>query len=416
MDKFIIKGGTKLNGKVRISGAKNATLPILASTILASGEHTILNAPEVRDVNTMRKLLYYMGAKINDGERLQIRFNKIEEPEAPYDLVKTMRASSLVLGPLLARTGFARVSLPGGCTIGARPLNLHIEALKAMGAEFELTQGYIEAKAKKLTGAHIHFDTVSVTGTENIMMAATLAEGTTIIENAAREPEINDLANYLRAMGSKISGDGTDKITIEGVTSLKAGTHKIIPDRIETGTFMIAAAITGGNMTLENTIPEHVDALTDKLRSINVNIETEGSVIRVRGPEKIPATNITTLPYPGFATDLQAQFMTLMSIANGTSVITETIFENRFQHVPELIRMGAQIIIEGSSAIVKGTDKLIGAPVMATDLRASASLILAALVANGDTEINRIYHIDRGYEKIEDKLINLGANISRVQV
>lgn len=414
MDKFIINGGNGLTGSVKISGAKNAALPILASTILAEGDHTIANVPEVKDVNTMRKLLSYMGATITDGHELHVNFDKLSNPEAPYELVKTMRASSLVLGPLVARTGLARVSMPGGCTIGARPLNMHTDALKAMGAEINLEHGYIEAKASKLKGAHIYFDTTTVTGTENIMMAATLARGKTVIENAAREPEVADLANYLIKMGAKITGQGTDKIIIEGVDKLRASTHQIIPDRIETGTFLITAAHTGGSVNIENGTPQYLNALIDKLRSINVNIEIAGDNIMVRGPGRVEATNITTLPYPGFATDLQAQFMTLMATAEGTSIITETIFENRFQHVAELNRMGADITIEGSTAVVKGVDRLIGAQVMATDLRASASLIIAALTAEGTTEINRIYHIDRGYEHIEEKFINLGADIKRV--
>lgn len=414
MDKFIVNGGNKLFGRVRISGAKNATLPILASTILATGEHVITNIPEVKDVTTMRKLLSYMGVANTDGKELRVCFDSIEKPEAPYELVKTMRASSLVLGPLVARTGYAKVSLPGGCTIGARPLNMHTAALKAMGAEIKLEHGYIEAKAKKLKGANIYFDTVSVTGTENMMMAATLADGKTVIDNAAKEPEVSDLANYLRKMGARIDGDGTDRITIDGVEKLQASTHSIIPDRIETGTFIIAAAITGGSINIENGTPEYLEALIDKLRSVGVNIEIMDNNIRVRAPEKVKATNITTQPYPGFATDLQAQFMALMSVAGGASIITENIFENRFQHVAELNRMGADIKIKGSSAFVRGVDKLIGAQVMATDLRASASLILAALTAENTTEINRIYHIDRGYEHIELKLNELGANISRV--
>jgi len=413
MDKFIVNGGNKLEGNVKVSGAKNSALPILAASILAKGEHVITNVPEVKDVHTMRNLLSHMGAKTSDGSKLHINFDKLETPEAPYDLVKTMRASSMVLGPLLARAGYAKVSLPGGCTIGARPLNLHVEALKHMGAEINLEHGYIEAKAKKLRGASIHFDTVSVTGTENIMMAATLAEGRTTIENAAREPEVIDLANYLKKMGAKISEEGTDRIIIDGVDSLKAASHNVIPDRIETGTFMIAAAMTNGSITLENTFTGFLEALTEKLRSVGVSIETEKDAIRVLGPKRVLAANITTAPFPGFATDLQAQFMALMSIADGTSIITETIFEKRFQHVAELNRMGADISVEGSTAVVKGQPSLVGAPVMATDLRASASLILAALAADGYTEINRIYHIDRGYEKIEEKFNNLGANIKR---
>lgn len=414
MDKLIIKGGKILNGTVRVSGAKNAALPILASTILASGEHIVTNVPELKDVNTMRRLLAHMGATTSDGHELHVEFNNITTPEAPYDLVKTMRASSLVLGPLVARTGFARVSLPGGCTIGARPLNFHIEALKAMGAEIKLERGYIEASAKRLNGARIYFDTVTVTGTENIMMAATLAKGKTVIKNAAREPEVGDLANYLIKMGARIKGVGTDKLIIRGVDQLRGSTHSIIPDRIETGTLMIAAAAAGGSIIIEGGAPQYLDALIEKLRAINVNVEIMEGAIRVRAPERVAATNITTQPYPGFATDLQAQFMALMATAKGTSIITETIFENRFQHVAELNRMGANITVEGSTAVVKGVDKLIGAEVMATDLRASASLVIAALRARNTTEINRIYHLDRGYERIEEKLGNLGADIKRI--
>lgn len=413
MDKFLIEGGTKLNGEVTISGAKNAALPILAATILADGEHIINNVPEVNDVRTMRKLLAFMGAKTSDGSNVHIEFSGIKNPEAPYELVKTMRASSMVLGPLLAKTGKAKVSLPGGCTIGARPLNLHIEALKAMGAKIKLEHGYIEATAKKLRGAEFYFDTLSVTGTENIMMAATLAQGTTRIENAAKEPEVVDLANFLIKMGADINGHGTDVITINGVESLKSATHTVIPDRIEAGTFLIAGALPDNSITINGCTPNHLEALVEKLRSININIERSDNQIRVRGTNAIKATNITTLPFPGFATDLQAQFMTLMSIAKGTSIVTETIFENRFQHVAELKRLGADITIEGSSAIVKGVDELVGAQVMATDLRASASLILAALIAKGTTEIQRIYHIDRGYEHIESKLNAIGAKITR---
>lgn len=413
MDKFIIEGGRELHGTVKVSGAKNAALPILASTMLASGPHTISNMPEVKDVRTMWKLLEYVGAEIHDGKELHANFDRVQRPEAPYEMVKTMRASSLVLGPMLTRTGYSKVSLPGGCTIGERPLNMHIEALRSMGAEINLEHGYIEAKASRLSGARVHFDNVTVTGTENIMMAATLAEGETVIENAAREPEVADLALYLRKMGAKIKGAGTDRIIIEGVKELHASTHRIIPDRIEAGTFMIAAAITGGTVTIEDGASNYLDALTEKLRSIKVRIETVGTSTRVHGPSKVTSANITTLPYPGFATDLQAQFMALMCFSEGTSIITETIFENRFQHAPELKRLGADITIEGPTAVVKGVKKLIGAPVMATDLRASASLILAALAAEGTTEVNRIYHIDRGYERIEEKLVSLGANIKR---
>jgi len=414
MEKLIIQGGKKLKGRVRVSGAKNAALPILAATILAPGEHVITRVPEVVDLKTMRRLLTHLGATISDGEELHIQFANVERPEAPYDLVKTMRASSIILGPMLARAGYARISLPGGCTIGARPLNLHIDALKKMGAEIELEQGYIIAKSKKLHGAKISFETITVTGTEDIMMAATLADGETIIENAACEPEVGDLADYLRKMGAKISGDGTHQIKIEGVEELHASSHEIIPDRIETGTLMIAAAITGGDVRIEGGNSSHLGDLIDKLRSINVTIETSKDCISVKSSGRVDSIDMTTLPFPGFATDLQAQFMALMTLAKGKSKISETIFENRFQHVAELNRMGANIKIEGSTALIEGVEKLKGAEVMATDLRASASLILAALAAEDQSIIQRIYHLDRGYEKIDEKLRTLGADIQRV--
>jgi len=413
MEKFIIEGGVRLGGEVTVSGAKNAALPILASTILAPGRHTIENLPMVSDIKVMRTLLPYIGAHISNGRALVVEIDEIKRPEAPYELVKTMRASSLVLGPLLARCGYAKVALPGGCTIGARPLNMHINALRAMGAEITLEHGYIEARAKRLEGQEILFDNPTVTGTENIMMAATLANGTTIIRNAAREPEVVDLTLYLKKMGAKIKGEGTDTIVIEGTERLSPSTHRIIPDRIEAGTFLIAAAATHGTVTVKGCIPEHLDALLLKLKEIGAAIEIMGDVIHINGPSKIKPTNITTLPYPGFPTDLQAQFMALLTMAEGTSIVTETIFENRFQHVPELVRMGADITVEGMTAVVKGAKKLVGTEVTATDLRASASLIIAALAAEGTTEVSGVYHIDRGYEKIEDKFSALGANIKR---
>lgn len=422
MDKLIIHGGKKLRGSVRISGAKNAALPCLAATILADGTHTLENIPQVDDILTMSKLLRHIGIEISaDRNTCVLKHSGDCNPIAPYEIVKTMRASSLVLGPMLARFGSARVSLPGGCAIGARPLNLHLKALEAMGADISIEDGYIQGRAKKLRGVAICFDNVTVTGTENIMMAATLARGTTVIENAAREPEIADLANYLTKMGARIDGAGTDKITIEGVDSLRAAKHAIIPDRIEAGTFACAAAITGGGLTIENCPANFVEALLMKLQAAGcaVKISAEGSGFVVSAPAggcgRLSATDITTAPYPGFATDLQAQFMTCMTVADGTSVIAETIFENRFMHVQELNRLGADIKVDGRTAIVRGVGKLTGAPVMATDLRASASLVLAALAAEGTTEIQRIYHLDRGYEQIEKKLISLGAEIERAR-
>ncbi len=443
MDKLIITGGRKLKGTVCISGAKNAALPCMAATILANGTHRLHNLPQVADVRTMSKLLGHIGAEIfpplakgGEGGFLQITTPPSCNPSAPYDIVKTMRASSLILGPMLAKFGRASVSMPGGCAIGARPLNLHLKALEAMGAKITLEEGYVNAEAKRLHGATINFDNVTVTGTENIMMAATLAKGTTVIENAAREPEIPDLAQ----MGARIQGAGTDRITIEGVDELHAAEHTIIADRIEAGTFACAAAITGGDITIEGCPAEFIEALLAKLKEAGCNVDInpptpplekggnslippfakggEGGFavpcFTIHSSHKLIATNLTTAPFPGFATDLQAQFMACMALAEGTSVINETIFENRFMHVQELIRLGADIKIEGHTAIVKGVPKLTGAPVMATDLRASASLVLAALAAEGTTELQRIYHLDRGYEHIENKLRELGADIERV--
>ncbi|MBI2342517.1 MAG: UDP-N-acetylglucosamine 1-carboxyvinyltransferase [Deltaproteobacteria bacterium] len=415
MDKLIIKGGKKLKGVVQISGAKNSALPNMAASILASGTHELANIPQVADVRTMRKLLAHTGAVCTAGSgTISIDTSHANKPEAPYDIVKTMRASSLVLGPMLARFGRAHVSLPGGCAIGARPLNLHLKALESMGAKINLDEGYINAESKRLHGATINFDGVTVTGTENIMMAATLAKGTTVLENAAKEPEVADLANYLKKMGANIEGAGTDKIIIEGVDALHAARHAIISDRIEAGTFACAAAITGADMTIENCPAEFIEALLGKLREAGCNVQPLPS-IRIHAPNHLKAVDITTSPYPGFATDLQAQFMACMTVAEGTSIISETIFENRFMHVQELTRLGADIKIDGHAAVVKGVRHLTGAPVMATDLRASASLLLAALRAEGTTEIQRIYHLDRGYENIEQKLIALGAEIERVK-
>ncbi|MCK9230084.1 MAG: UDP-N-acetylglucosamine 1-carboxyvinyltransferase [Syntrophales bacterium] len=416
MGRIIIQGGERLTGDVPISGAKNAALPILASSLLTEERCTFYNVPDLVDVHTIGKLLAGLGAEIEkDEESFRIQARKIENCEASYDLVKTMRASILVLGPLLARTGKARVSLPGGCAIGARPVNLHLKALRAMGADIDLHDGYVVATTKGLTGATIFFDTSTVTGTENIMMAATLARGTTVLENAAKEPEVENLARVLNGMGARVRGAGTDVITIEGVSLLHGVEDRIIADRVEAGTFMIAAAITGGDVLLKGCEPKHLEALMAKLREAGVTIETGEDEARVSVRRSIESVDLTTLPYPGFPTDLQAQMMALMSVGNGISVIRETVFENRFMHVNELMRMGADIVIDNNQAIVSGVERLRGAPVMATDLRASASLVLAGLVAEGKTELSRVYHIDRGYERIEKKLSRLGANIRRVR-
>ena len=414
MDKIVIKGGEPLHGDVQISGAKNAALPILASALLTSGENTFHNIPDLMDIKTIKKLLKSMGVQIDGNETCKVSAAKITSCDAPYDLVKTMRASVLVLGPLVARMGVARVSLPGGCAIGARPVNLHIKALQDMGAHVELNNGYIEAKAKKLKGADIYFDIQTVTGTENVMMAATLAEGTTVLNNAAREPEVVNLAHVLKGMGAKISGAGTDTIIIEGVTSLRPTEAEIIPDRIEAGTFMIAAGMTRGEINIIGCNPHHLEALINKLRDTGMKISPIKSGLKVSSGEKINSVDVKTLPYPGFPTDLQAQMMAYMSIGSGLSVISETVFENRFMHVSELLRMGADIVIQGGNAIVRGVPMLHGAQTMATDLRASASLILAALAAEGTTEISRVYHIDRGYQAIEKKFFALGADIKRM--
>lgn len=416
MDKLIIKGGKRLTGDVTVSGSKNAALPIFVSTILAPGTHEIQNVPFLRDINTTIKVLESLGSSIEgNGNVVRIDNSRLSGHEATYDLVKTMRASVLVLGPLLARFGKARVSLPGGCAIGARPINLHLKGLEALGAEIILEHGYVEARARRLRGARINFDISTVGGTEHLMMAAATAKGETILENAAREPEIPELAEVLTKMGAKIEGAGTDTIRIIGVSELQPVTHSVMPDRIEAGTFMTAAAITGGDIRIHNMRPDHLDALVFKLQDAGVEITHKDNVLRVKGPRRIRSVNIKTRPYPGFPTDMQAQMMALMTVAEGTSVISENIFENRFMHVSELLRFGADIIIEGNSATVKGVKKLSGAPVMATDLRASASLILAGLAADNTTEISRIYHLDRGYEAIEKKLAGLGADIVRVK-
>jgi UDP-N-acetylglucosamine 1-carboxyvinyltransferase len=415
VDKIVIRGGKPLYGDVQISGAKNAALPVLTAALLTDGTCTFSNIPNLVDIKTIYKLLRNMGVEVEDGPTVSINAGKITQSVAPYDLVKTMRASILVLGPLVARTGYARVSLPGGCAIGARPVNLHIKALQDMGASVELHGGYIEAKADKLKGADIYFDLPTVTGTENIMMAATLAEGTTVLNNAAREPEIVNLADVLKNMGARITGAGTDVITITGVTSLAPVEASIIPDRIEAGTFMIAAGMTHGEINVRGCNAQHLEALINKLRDTGMKITPIDGGLKVAAGSKIHSVDIKTLPHPGFPTDLQAQMMAYMSIGSGLSVISETVFENRFMHVSELLRMGADIAIEGGSAIVRGVPQLYGAQVMATDLRASASLILAALVAQGKTEISRVYHLDRGYENIENKFSALGADIKRVK-
>jgi len=415
VDKFVIQGGKPLYGAVRISGAKNAALPVLAAALLVPGTCTFHNIPDLVDIKTIKKLLKNLGAEIEGSATVRINAEKITNAEAPYDLVKTMRASVLVLGPLVARRGEARVSLPGGCAIGARPVNLHIKALQDLGAHVTLKKGYIEARAKKLKGADIYFDIPTVTGTENIMMAAVLAEGTTVLNNAACEPEIINLADVLNGMGAKITGAGTDVITIDGVTSLQPVEASIIPDRIEAGTFMIAAGITRGEISILGCNPQHLEALINKLRDTGMSITSIAGGLKATGGERIKSVDIKTLPYPGFATDLQAQIMAYLSVGEGLSVITETVFENRFMHVSELMRMGADIVIQGGSAVVRGVPALHGAQTMATDLRASASLLLAALVAEGTTEISRVYHIDRGYQSIEKKFSALGADIKRVK-
>jgi UDP-N-acetylglucosamine 1-carboxyvinyltransferase len=415
MDKIIVNGGRRLAGEVRISGAKNAALPILISSLLADGANTYLNVPELRDIDSTKLLLANLGACIEtDADQVQIDASGLNNHEAPYDLVRKMRASILVLGPLVARLKKARVSLPGGCAIGARPINLHLKGLAALGANIELAHGYVEAFADELNGAEIYFDVATVTGTENIMMAAVLAKGTSVLRNAAREPEIVALADVLNAMGADIQGAGTSVITINGVSELQPVSYSIIPDRIEAGTFMVAAALTGGQITLLGAEPDHLGAIIDKLQLTGAEINVDGKIVQVRGADVINSVDIKTQPYPGFPTDMQAQFMVLLSVGNGTSVISETIFDNRFIHVSELRRMGAEIIISGNTATVKGVAGLSAAPVMATDLRASASLILAGLVAEGQTEVHRVYHLDRGYHAIEKKFSALGASIERV--
>jgi len=417
MDKLQITGGVRLDGEIRVSGAKNATLPVLAASLLADGPVNIGNVPHLHDVTTMIELLARMGVTVTVDERMRIEVDpsSIKECFAPYELVKTMRASILVLGPLVARYGRADVSLPGGCAIGARPVNIHVAGLQAMGAHIHIEGGYIRARAGRLHGAHLVLDTVTVTGTENLMMAAALADGETVIENAAREPEVVDVANFLIAMGARIEGAGTDKIVINGVKSLKGTSYEVLPDRIEAGTYLVAAAITGGRIRLKNTRPDHLDAVLAKLSEAGAKVGSGADWVEVdMGGRRPRSVDVRTAPYPAFPTDMQAQFAALDTVANGVGTVVETIFENRFMHMLEMRRMGAEIRLEGNTAIIHGVAELTAAPVMATDLRASASLVLAGLVARGRTDIERIYHIDRGYEAIEEKLAQVGAQIRRV--
>ncbi len=421
MDKIIVQGGRRLQGEVAVSGSKNAALPILISSLLTSEPCIYQGIPHLVDISTTLKLLSGLGVDVDkdswakDSGDLTIRADRVKNVEASYDLVKTMRASFLVTGPLLARFGRAHVSTPGGCAIGTRPVNLHLKGLAAMGASIDQVHGYVEVRAKKLRGAKIYLDLPSVGATENLMMTASLAEGTTVIENAAKEPEIEDLAAVLNKMGAEVQGAGSDIIRIEGTTSLRGVKHRVIPDRIEAASFVIAGVLTGGNVVVTGARPAHLDAFSIKLKEAGIDLAVEENSFGVKGDGKIKSVDLTTLPYPGFPTDLQAQMMVLMSVADGVSVITETIFENRFMHAQELDRMGADIRLEGNRAVVRGVKELSGAPVMATDLRASVSLILAGLVANGTTEVSRVYHLDRGYERIEQKLSKLGAAIERIR-
>jgi len=421
VDKIVIEGGRRLEGEVAVSGSKNAALPILISSLLTSERCVYQGVPHLADSRTTLRLLAGLGVAVDrekwnrGAEDITIATGDVTSVEAPYELVKTMRASFLVLGPLLARFGQARVSTPGGCAIGARPVNLHLKGLEAMGAKIEQSHGYVEAKAARLCGAKIYLELPSVGATENLMMAAALADGTTIIENAAKEPEIDDLANALNKMGAKIAGAGTDILRVDGVKELHGLTHRVIPDRIETASFVIAGALMGGEVRVTGARPDHLDAFVIKLKQTGVELTTGADSITVRGGRKIKSVDVKTLPYPGFPTDLQAQMMVLMSLADGVSVMTETIFENRFMHAQELDRMGADIRLEGNRAIVRGVRELSGAPVMASDLRASVALVLAGLAANGKTEVSRVYHLDRGYEHVEKKLSMLGAHIERVK-
>jgi UDP-N-acetylglucosamine 1-carboxyvinyltransferase len=417
MDKFRITGGTPLCGEIRVSGSKNSSLPALAACLLTEEPVVLDRVPQVKDIQTMNSLLSYTGAQVTAGQgRVRVEAKTLDRPEAPYDVVKTMRASSLVLGPLVARTGRARVSMPGGCAIGARPINLHVSALEHLGATIEQTHGYVEAQAPDgLRGGTIHFDRITVTGTEDVLMAAVLAKGETVIRNAAREPEVKDLADLLIKMGAKIEGAGTTTIRVFGVERLHGAEHTIIPDRIEAGTFVLAGAISRGDLLVRDCVPEHFSALIYKLEQAGADVETQADAVRIRYAGRPKAVDMTTEEFPGFATDLQAQYMAYMATAQGISFVTETIFENRFMHVPELGRMGANIRVEGRQAIVAGEEGLMGAQVIASDLRASASLVLAALIAKGETIIDRVYHMDRGYERIEEKLAGAGAQIERIQ-
>ncbi|HTR02680.1 MAG TPA: UDP-N-acetylglucosamine 1-carboxyvinyltransferase [Thermoanaerobaculia bacterium] len=415
MDKFVIVGPSRLAGEVTISGAKNAALPCLAAALLTPEAVRLENLPDVADIRTLGRLLQHVGAEVSrDGDAAVITARTIGSADAPYDLVKTMRASVLVLGPLLARAGAVRVSLPGGCAIGVRPINLHLAAFEKLGAEVRLEHGYVEARAPRLQGADVAFDTVTVTGTENVMLAATLARGTTRLVNAAREPEVVDLAKLLRAMGARISGDGTDTIVVEGVERLHGTTHRVIPDRIEAGTYALAAAATRGDVRIARCAPEHLGALTSRLRATGASVEASDGALRVRADGALVSHDVATAPHPGFPTDLQAQWMALATGLDGVATITETIFENRFQHVAELVRMGARIRLEGRWAVVEGPSRLTGARVMASDLRASAALVVAGLTAEGETTIERVYHLDRGYQRMEEKLGALGARVRRV--
>ncbi len=417
MEKLAITGGVPLDGEAVISGAKNATLPILAGALLSGGKVRVANVPHLRDVTTMVQLLGRMGVDVlvHDSMEVEVDASGIKDFSAPYDLVKTMRASILVLGPLLTRFGEAKVSLPGGCAIGARPVDLHVKGLRALGADIDIRDGYIHARAERLRGSHVFFDAVSVTGTENLLMAAVLAEGETVLENAAREPEVTDLAAFLTSMGAQISGAGSNRIVVQGVDALAGTTYRVLPDRIEAGTFLVAAAMTGGRIRLRRVEPLHLEAVLQKLRDAGAHIVSGADWVELDMRGRIlRAVDVSTDPYPGFPTDMQAQFMALNCVADGTGAVTENIFENRFMHVPELQRMGARIGLQGHTAVVRGVDRLRAAPVMATDLRASAGLVLAALVAEGETVVDRIYHIDRGYECIEEKLRNLGADIRRL--
>lgn len=416
MDKLLIRGGKRLSGDLTISGAKNAALPILCAGLLTDGDLVLSNVPHLQDVSTITRLMTQMGLRVREnGEQLVLNGNDITRPEAPYELVKTMRASILVLGPLLARFGQAKVSLPGGCAIGSRPVDQHIKGLQAMGAEIHIEAGYIHAKAKRLKGARIVTDMITVTGTENLLMAAALADGETVLENAAREPEVGDLANLLVKMGAKIEGIGTDRLVIQGVDKLHGAEHEVIADRIETGTFLCAVAATGGDVTLHRTRAGLLDAALDKLREAGAILTSGEDWIRIQMARRPKAVSFRTTEYPGFPTDMQAQFMALNCLAEGTSHVTETIFENRFMHVQELNRLGAAIDVEGNTAIVTGVEKFLGAPVMATDLRASASLVIAGLAAQGETVVERVYHLDRGYDRMEAKLSAIGADIERIK-